>query len=202
MKRSFDLLLAVPALLLLSPVMALVALLVKLDSQGPALYRGKRVGRFGRTFWLIKFRTMVTGADRAGPLVTGSGDPRITRVGRILRRTKLDELPGLWNVVKGEMSLVGPRPENERSAALYTARQRELLSLLPGITSLATVKYRHEEELLPCGPELDATYYGILQDKLNLELEYLKSRTLLLDVRILCQTALALFRISDPKSTL
>src|ERR1017187_3747063 len=113
-KRLLDIALAVPALVLLSPVLVVIAIAVRLESAGNPLYRGRRVGRFGMPFDLIKFRTMVPQADRLGPLVTASGDPRITRLGRLLRRTKLDELPSLWNVVKGDMSLVGPRPENEQ----------------------------------------------------------------------------------------
>lgn len=188
-----DLLLAIPALLLLLPLLAAIAILVKLGSPGPALYRGKRVGRFGRPFYLVKFRTMVTGADRSGPLVTGAGDSRVTRSGRLLRRTKLDELPSLWNVIKGEMSLVGPRPENERSAALYTEEQRQVLSLPPGITSLATLKYRHEEALLTAGADLESTYFQLMQDKLKLELQYVRTRSLGLDLKILFRTVLALF---------
>jgi len=193
-KRILDLSLAVPALVLLSPVMVVTAVLVKLDSRGGVLYRGRRIGRYGRPFYLIKFRTMVAGADRRGPLVTVAGDPRVTRLGRFLRRTKLDELPSLWNVVKGEMSLVGPRPENEVSVSLYTAEQRRVLSLRPGITSLATIKYRNEEELLAGRPSLDEAYFQIMQDKLSLELEYLRRRSIWLDLKILAQTVLALFR--------
>lgn len=194
MKRTLDLLLVIPTLMLLSPALLFIALLVKADSRGPALYRSKRVGRSGLPFHLLKFRTMVVGADSTGPLVTGAGDRRVTRCGRILRRTKLDELPSLWNIVKGEMSLVGPRPENERSVSLYTSAQREVLSVLPGVTSFATLKYRHEEDLLAPGPDMDAAYFQIMQDKLDLELRYVRSRSILLDAKVLFQTLLALFR--------
>jgi lipopolysaccharide/colanic/teichoic acid biosynthesis glycosyltransferase len=192
-KRLLDVSLAVPALLLLTPILALIAIAVKLESPGNPIYMGRRVGRFGKPFNLVKFRTMVLGADRIGPLVTASGDPRITRLGRFLRRTKLDELPSLWNVISGDMSLVGPRPENEQAAALYTGEQREVLSLLPGITSLATLKYHHEEALLAAGADLESTYFQLMQDKLNLELQYVHTRNLALDLRILFRTVLALF---------
>ena len=130
------------ALLLLLPVMLAAALAVLLTDGRPVLYRAERVGRDGRPFHLLKFRTMTAGA--AGPAVTGSADPRITQVGRLLRRTKLDELPQLVNVLRGEMNLVGPRPEDPRFVALYSSQQREVLSVRPGITSPAAVRYRHE----------------------------------------------------------
>ena len=193
-KRMMDALVAAPALILLSPALLLIAAIVKWDSPGPAIYFGRRVGQFGRPFYLLKFRTMVLGADRKGPLITGCNDPRVTRIGHFLRRTKLDELPSFWNVLKGDMSLVGPRPENERSAALYNPEQRQVLNLRPGITSLATLKYRNEEALLPPGPGLEDVYFRIMQDKLSLELEYLSRKTLWLDVSILLQTFAALFR--------
>jgi len=193
-KRIFDAAMALPALVALSPLMLAIAIAVRVGSPGGAIYRGARVGRFGRNFQLLKFRTMTAGADTAGPLVTGAGDPRITRCGRFLRRTKLDELPSLWNVVKGDMSLVGPRPEHETAVALYTAAQREILSLRPGITGLATLKYRNEEKMLRFGPDLDRAYYEIMQDKLALDLEYLRRRNFKLDLKILLQTGRALFR--------
>lgn len=186
-KRIPDACLALPVLLLI------LAPLVKLDLPGSVLYRGKGVGRFGRPFRLIKFRTMGAGANGSGPLVTASDGPRITRLGSFLRRTKLDELSSRWNVVKGDISLVGRRPENERSALLYTSEQRSILVLRPGLTSLATLKDRHEERLLAAVPNLDEAYYRIMQDKLRLELDYLRRRTFWLDLRILFQTLLAPF---------
>jgi lipopolysaccharide/colanic/teichoic acid biosynthesis glycosyltransferase len=194
LKRSLDMVLAGSALVLLLPLLILIALAVCVDSPGNPIYKGRRVGRFGTPFKLVKFRTMVANADRLGPLVTAGGDPRITRLGRILRRTKLDELPSLWNVVAGDMSLVGPRPENERSAALYSAEQRKVLTLRPGLTSLATLKYRHEEALLASAPDMDREYFRIMQDKLNLELQYLRQQTLSLDFKILFKTVYALFK--------
>src|SRR5436309_3930814 len=135
MKRAFDLAIAIPALVLVSPVIGVAALAVRLDSRGSAFYRGERIGLEGRPFRILKLRSMAPGADRVGPAVTIAGDPRITRVGRVLRRTRLDELPQLWNVIRGDMSLVGPRPEHPDYVRLYTPEQRRVLTVRPGITS-------------------------------------------------------------------
>lgn len=174
-------------------MLLVVAVAVKCTSRGPVLYQARRVGKDGRPFHLYKFRSMATGAaDGAG--VTGSGDPRVTSLGRILRRTKLDELPQLVNTLRGEMSLVGPRPEDPRYVALYSPEQRQVLRVKPGITSAATVLHRHEEELL-VGVDFEEIYRReILPNKLRIELDYLSRRTLTGDVRILMQTASALFR--------
>jgi lipopolysaccharide/colanic/teichoic acid biosynthesis glycosyltransferase len=196
LKRISDLAISIVALVVSLPLMAVIAFAVKLSSAGEVIYRGQRIGRYGKPFQLYKFRTMVTGADRLGPLVTSSCDPRITRVGHLLRRTKLDELPSLWNVIKGDMSLVGPRPENPRSVMLYDEKQRAVLALRPGITSLATVKYRNEEQLLAGSQDLDAAYYHIMLDKLAMELDYLNQHNLWLDMKILSLTIAALFRRS------
>jgi lipopolysaccharide/colanic/teichoic acid biosynthesis glycosyltransferase len=193
-KRIFDCCIATLALIVLLPVMGVLAIAVKLSSPGEVLYRAKRVGRFGRPFYLYKLRTMVTGADRLGPLITGANDPRITSLGRYLRKSKLDELPSLWNVLTGEMSLVGPRPENERSVAQYNQAQRRVLAVRPGLTSLATLKYRNEESLLGKADDLDSVYYSIMQDKLALDLEYIGRSTLGLDLKILLLTVVAIFR--------
>src|SRR5262249_54254296 len=147
-KRVFDFCVAAIGLVALLPIMAVLAIAVKLTSPGEVVYRARRMGRFGQPFCMYKFRTMVTGADRIGPLVTAGDDPRITLLGRYLRHSKLDELPSLWNVLRGDMSLVGPRPENEVSVAQYTEAQRCVLKVRPGLTSLATLKYRNEEKLL------------------------------------------------------
>jgi lipopolysaccharide/colanic/teichoic acid biosynthesis glycosyltransferase len=191
LKRLFDLSAAVIGIVTLSPLMALLAVLVKLSSQGPVLYRAARVGVGGVSFTMYKFRSMVTGADKAGPLVTMGGDPRVTRLGTFLRKTKLDELPSLWNVLLGEMSLVGPRPENPKSAALYTDEQKKVLRLRPGVTSLATVRYRNEEAILAGAEDLEKRYFEVMQEKLNLELEYLRRRSFRLDLQILWDTVLA-----------
>jgi lipopolysaccharide/colanic/teichoic acid biosynthesis glycosyltransferase len=194
LKRAFDLTAAALGLLVLLPALAVIALLIRLTSPGPAFYASPRVGQGGRLFKMLKFRTMALGADRAGPLVTAGGDPRITPLGRSLRRAKLDELPALWNVLAGHMSLVGPRPENPRSAALYTAEQRRVWSVRPGLTSLATIKYRHEEDLLAGAEDLETAYYQIMQDKLALEMDYIARRSFWLDLQILGATLRAILQ--------
>jgi lipopolysaccharide/colanic/teichoic acid biosynthesis glycosyltransferase len=193
-RRAIDWSCAAIALTLLSPLGLVLGVLVRLTSTGPALYASRRVGRGGREFRMVKFRTMVVDADRRGPLVTGAGDPRVTRFGRWLRRTKLDELPSLCNVLIGDMALVGPRPENPRSVALYTRRQRSVLLVRPGLTSLASIKYRREEDLLGSGPGVAERYLEIMQDKLGLDLGYLETASPLTDLRIVLRTMLALVR--------
>jgi lipopolysaccharide/colanic/teichoic acid biosynthesis glycosyltransferase len=194
LKRVFDMLAAGLGLIVLAPLLAGLAIFVRLASPGPVLYASPRVGRGGRVFKMLKFRTMVDGADRAGPLVTAGDDPRVTPAGRFLRRTKLDELPTLWNVLLGDMSLVGPRPENPRAAALYSPEQRRVWSVRPGLTSLATIKYRYEEAMLAGCGDLEAAYYRILQDKLALEMEYLERRSFWLDLQIIGATVKAILQ--------
>jgi lipopolysaccharide/colanic/teichoic acid biosynthesis glycosyltransferase len=187
-KRLLDLLFSLVGLILLSPLLLLLALWIKLDSPGPVLYRGKRVGKESSVFDMYKFRTMVVEADRLGPAVSYKDDPRITRVGRFLRRTKLDELPQLLNVLKGEMSLVGPRPEDPSYVALYTAEQRRVLSVKPGITGPTQLQYRDEASMLD-GESVDDDYVSrIMPQKLKLDLEYVRNRSLLLDLKMLWRT--------------
>jgi lipopolysaccharide/colanic/teichoic acid biosynthesis glycosyltransferase len=193
-KRIFDFTAALIGLIVLSPLFLLVALLIKLDSPGAVFYRGLRVGKDGSEFRIYKFRTMVGDAAQCGPGITTSDDARITRIGRVLRRTKIDELPQLINVVKGEMSLVGPRPEDPRYVSLYTPQQRQVLSVLPGITSPASLEYRREEAFLE-GDAWEKTYVEtILPHKLEIELAYIKKRTLFTDVALILRTLIALHR--------
>jgi lipopolysaccharide/colanic/teichoic acid biosynthesis glycosyltransferase len=191
--RLLDISVSLLALIVLAPVLLAVAIAVKCGSSGPILYGSRRVGKDGRPFTLYKFRSMVADAAARGPRVTGSGDPRVTRVGRMLRRTKLDELPQFYNTLIGDMSLVGPRPEDPAYVESYSADQCQVLRVKPGITSPATVLLRHEEELLT-GPEWEETYRKeILPAKLEIELAYLRRRTVAADMRVLAQTASALF---------
>jgi lipopolysaccharide/colanic/teichoic acid biosynthesis glycosyltransferase len=193
-KRLFDVLVSAAALLLLSPLFLGVAIAIKLSSPGPIFYRAVRVGRHGVPFKLYKFRSMVVNADKIGAGITTAHDPRITPVGRFLRRTKLDELPQLINVLRGEMSLVGPRPEDPRYVALYTEEQRRVLRARPGMTSLASVRYRNEQALLS-GDDWETRYIQqIMPDKLAIDLQYIERATLLSDLGVLWQTFLALFR--------
>src|SRR5690348_14301072 len=145
LRRAFDIVAAALVLLCASPLLLMIAIVVGVTSRGGVIYRARRVGRHGRPFAMLKFRTMVANADRIGPLVTCRRDPRVTMAGRWLRRTKLDELPELWNVIRGDMSMVGPRPENPIAVARYSASQMAILDARPGITSPSTIKYRHEE---------------------------------------------------------
>src|SRR5947207_8516848 len=157
-KRLYDFIFSFCGLILLSPLLLVISALVKLADGGPVLYRQVRVGQGGRSFRIFKFRTMVPDADQAGPLLTRQGDARITRIGAILRQTKLDELPQLWNVLKGEMSLVGPRPEVPRYIQQYTPEQREILRCKPGITDLASLCFREEQALLGNSASLEKFY--------------------------------------------
>lgn len=193
-KRTFDLLCSTAGIVLSSPLWVLAAIAIKLTSPGPVLHRARRVGKHGDFFTLYKFRTM-RAEVAPGPAITVSGDPRITTVGRVLRRTKIDEVPQLINVLRGEMSLVGPRPEDPAYVALYSSRQRAVLSVAPGITSPASIAYRHEEALL-ADPMAEERYVTeVMPAKLEIELEYLSRRTLWTDVVILLRTAGAVLRL-------
>lgn len=190
MKRAFDIAAAGVLLIVLSPLIALIACLIRLSGPGPIIYSGWRVGRYGRPFRVLKFRTMTQAAGRE---ITASDDPRVTRLGRRLRATKLDELPQLVNVLKGEMSLVGPRPEAPRFVALYTYAQREVLEVCPGITGPSQVLFRDEQRLLH-GPDPEQVYLlQIMPMKLAIDLDYVRKHSLWGDLQILARTAIALF---------
>lgn len=192
--RLLDIGAAALGLALLSPLFLLVGLWIKLDSPGPVFYRAARVGRNGAPFRLYKFRSMVAGADRQGPGITATGDARVTRVGRFLRSTKLDELPQLINVLKGEMSLVGPRPEDPRYVALYTPEQCCVLAVRPGITSAASLAFRHEEQLL-AGEDWETLYREqVLPAKLAIDLDYQDRRKLWSDLALILRTIAAMIR--------
>lgn len=198
-KRSFDLLVAIVGLVLLSPVLLVVGILIKLDSPGRVFYKGDRIGKDGVPFRIFKFRTMVVNADRMGSALTHGGDPRVTRVGRMLRGWKIDEIPQLINVLRGEMSLVGPRPESPGYVEHYTPEQRQVLRVKPGITGLTQVKFRHEETLLSRYTDREEAYIRtIMPQKLALDLEYIENRALLLDMWLILQTFLCLFQADDP----
>ncbi len=189
-KRTFDLLAAVLGLLLLAPVLAALAAWIRLDSSGPALFRQERVGRGGRPFRIYKFRTMVVDAPGRGPEITVGRDPRVTRAGAFLRRTKLDELPQLLNVLLGDMSLVGPRPEVPRYVALYPAATRQkVLSVRPGLTDEAAIQYADESSLLAAAVDPERAYVEqVLPRKLALYESYVDSRSLAGDIGIILRT--------------
>jgi lipopolysaccharide/colanic/teichoic acid biosynthesis glycosyltransferase len=194
LKRAFDLSVALLGLVVTSPVVAAAMVAVKLGSPGPAFYSGTRVGRNGTLFKIHKLRSMRAGADADGPAVTAGDDPRVTRVGRLLRRTKLDELPQLLNVVKGEMSLVGPRPEHPDYVKHYTADQRRLLTVRPGITGPSALAFINEEDELR-GGHAESTYLNdVLPRKLALELEYVEHASFVSDLAILLKTAMLILR--------
>lgn len=188
LKRGFDIVASAMGLFLLSPLLVIIAAIIRLTSPGPILYRARRVGRYGREFTLYKFRSMVADADKHGPGITAADDPRITLIGKLLRRTKLDELPQLFNVLRGDMSLVGPRPEDPRYVALYTPEQRNVLDVRPGITSLASLRYRDEEALLTDKDWEQQYIEQVLPTKLAIELEYTENATLWRDIVIILQT--------------
>ena len=190
LKRLFDLLVSGAGLLLLSPLLVGIALWIKLDSRGPVFFRQQRVGRFGAPFRIHKFRSMLAEAPRAGPQLTVGADPRITRAGRFLRRSKLDELPQLFDVLAGSMSLVGPRPEVPRYVALYPAALRDkVLSVRPGITDPASIMYRDESALLARAADPERVYIEqIMPAKLRYAAEYVDHMSLANDVRLIGAT--------------
>lgn len=193
-KRFMDLGMAVLGLALALPVAAVVAVAIKISDAGPVFFRQERVGRWGRPFRIWKFRTMRANADKMGPSVTCTGDLRVTPIGRFLRKWKLDELPQLLNVLAGDMSFVGPRPEVPRYVALYTPAQREVLSLRPGITDLATIEFRHEEDLLAKASDPEHFYRTVcIPKKVELNLRYAKHASVSADIRIIIRTIGAIF---------
>ncbi|MCB6182164.1 sugar transferase [Leeia sp. TBRC 13508] len=194
LKRCFDFLAAVFGLLVLSPVFIVVALWIRADSPGPIFFRQERVGRFGETFRIHKFRTMRVDAERAGLQITVGQDNRITKSGEFLRHYKLDELPQLIDVLVGSMSLVGPRPEVPRYVAVYPEDVRKIvLSVRPGITDLASIEYRHENALLGASSNPEKTYIEeVMPAKLALNCQYVKTQSLWLDIRLILKTLQAI----------
>lgn len=183
------------ALAALSPVLGAIAAAIRLDSPGPILFRATRSGRGGRPFTMYKFRSMVVRPAEHGPKITTHADRRITRVGQILRPTRLDELPNLWNVLRGDMSLVGPRPEDPHYVELYSDDDRAVLSARPGVTSLASLLYRDEERLL-VGDGWERVYVEqVMPAKLAIDRAYVERQSLWLDLKILVATALAPLRL-------
>lgn len=194
-KRLFDLMTAALGLALLSPLLLGIALWIRFDSSGPAFYRQERVGRFGRPFRIHKFRTMSHGGSAGAMQITVGADPRITRAGQVLRRTKLDELPQLWDVLVGDMSLVGPRPEVPKYVALYPDTLRDkVLSVRPGITDRASIEYREESELLARATDPERTYIEVVMPaKLRYAVQYVDRRSMWSDLCLIGATARALW---------
>jgi lipopolysaccharide/colanic/teichoic acid biosynthesis glycosyltransferase len=197
-KRAFDLFFAIIGLLLLSPVFLLLAMAVKLSDGGTVFYRQQRVGQGGRLFTILKYRSMVANAEKLGLSVTRGGDARITPVGRFLRKTKLDELPQLCNVLVGDMSFVGPRPEVPQYVENYTSEQRRVLDLKPGITDLATLEFRNEEELLRTAADTETFYKEqCVPRKIELNLAYAAQANLWEDFKIILRTLFPAGRNKD-----
>jgi lipopolysaccharide/colanic/teichoic acid biosynthesis glycosyltransferase len=194
-KRVFDVAVAGLGLLASAPVLALASIAIKLDSPGPVLFDQIRTGREQLPIRTLKLRTMISDADSKGPQITAGGDPRVTRVGRWLRRTKLDELPQLWNVLRGDMSLVGPRPEVPKYTNAYRAEWRRLFTVRPGITDLASLTFRDEEALLAAAHDRERAYREVIMPmKLELALRGVERNSLRDDLAILAKTFLAVVR--------
>lgn len=194
-KRLFDITASCVALVLLSPVLGIIALIVSTGSRGGAIYSQERVGKGGRPFRVHKFRSMSLDADKEGQLTVGGRDPRITKAGHILRKTKLDELPQLYNILIGDMSIVGPRPEVPRYVKLYTESQREVLDVRPGLTDYASIAYVNENEILGASEDPERTYIEeVMPHKLELNRKYIRESGLGTDLQIIVRTAGAILR--------
>ena len=192
LKRAMDIVISGGALLVIWPVLLIVAAAIKIDDPGPVFYRQVRVGRGGKTFRIFKFRTMVVDADKKGLAITVGRDNRITRVGALLRKTKLDELAQLLNVFVGEMSFVGPRPEVQKYVDLYTPYQRQVLLVRPGITDYASIAYRNENDLLAGAQDPEKMYIDVIMpDKIELNMKYLREISPLADLRLIFGTIAA-----------
>jgi lipopolysaccharide/colanic/teichoic acid biosynthesis glycosyltransferase len=188
-KRVFDFLFSVIGLVIIAPVMLLLAILITIDSKGGVFYKQVRIGKNQKPFKLYKFRSMSTDADKNGLLTVGNKDSRITKIGYYLRKFKLDELPQLINVLIGEMSFVGPRPEVEKYVKLYNQEQLKVLNVKPGITDWASIKYVNENEILAKSSQPEKTYIEeIMPAKLNLNLEYIRHNNIFIDIKIILLT--------------
>ena len=195
LKRAMDIVISGGALLVIWPVLLLIALAIKIDDPGPVFYRQVHVGKDGKEFRIFKFRTMIVDADKKGLQITVGKDNRITRIGRLLRKTKLDELAQLINVFVGEMSFVGPRPEVPRYVNLYTPYQRQVLLVRPGITDYASIAYRNENDMLEGAEDPDRMYIDVIMpDKIELNMKYLREISPLADIRLILSTIVAVIR--------
>lgn len=195
MKRVFDLIFSLFGIAVLLPVYLSIALLISLDSKGGVIYRQERTGKYGKTFRVLKFRTMRPDSFTKGALTVGSRDPRITNIGYYLRKYKLDELPQLFNVLLGDMSFVGPRPEVKKYTDLYTEKQRQVLQVRPGITDYASIKFRNENDLLSASEDPEKLYIEeIMPEKLHLNLLYINDNNVFKDIRIIFDTLQAIIK--------
>ena len=195
LKRAFDIFTALFILILCLPFMLIISVVIKCDSRGPVFFRQRRVTRYGRVFRIFKFRTMVTDAEKLGTQVTVNNDSRVTKAGRFLRKTRLDELPQLFNVLSGDMTFVGTRPEVERYVSRYTDEMQATLLMPAGITSLASIKFKDEEKLLSGAENADETYINkVLPEKMKYNLEYLNKFNFFYDIKLMFMTFFAVLK--------
>jgi len=195
LKRLLDIIFSSLCLITISPILFLIAIIIRLDSKGPVCYRGKRVGRSGKSFRIYKFRTMVVNAEKLGGPSTADDDPRITKIGRLLRKYKLDELPQLINVLKGEMSFVGPRPEVQTYIDMFNEEEKAILNVRPGITDWASLWNPDEGAILAGSPDPEKTYMEkIRPEKIKLQMKYVKDHSFLVDLKIVLLTIKTVFR--------
>jgi lipopolysaccharide/colanic/teichoic acid biosynthesis glycosyltransferase len=198
-KRIFDLIFSLFGLVVCFPMFIIAAILIKLDSKGPVFFRQERVGKNFKSFKMYKFRTMKNDAGGNGPMITVGGDSRITRIGRFLRKHKIDELPQLFNVLKGEMSFVGPRPEVKEYVHLYKSDYKKLLSIRPGITDPASIQYSDEESHLSLSENWEEEYTKkILPEKINLSLRYIENHTIITDLKLIVKTIFRTSKNTNP----
>ena len=198
-KRCFDIAVSAVGLALCSPFFLVVAVLIKWDSKGPVFFRQERIGKNFRPFWIYKFRSMVQDAPEKGALISVANDSRITRVGHVLRKTKIDELAQVINVLLGDMSLVGPRPEVRRYVELFRKDYEEILKVRPGITDLASLKYRDEATILSKAADPEEEYrQRVLPEKIRLAKEYIPKSSLLFDLQLILRTLVKLFAFEKP----
>ena len=194
LKRSFDIFFSFFGLIILSPIFLLIFVMVKTDSKGPVIYKQTRVGKNGKDFAVLKFRSMKQDSDSKGLLTVGGKDPRITKTGYFIRKYKLDELPQLINVLKGDMSFVGPRPEVRKYVLLYDEVQKKVLDVNPGITDVASIKYRNENEMLEGSDDPESFYIKeIMPVKLKMNLEYINDRSFFKDIKVILNTLKTVF---------
>lgn len=198
-KRIFDIIVALILLILLSPIILILAIMIKIDSKGPVFYRQERITTYGKIFRIFKFRTMVQNADKVGTLVTVGNDSRITRVGKLIRKVRLDELPQLINVLKGEMTFVGTRPEVKKYVDKYTDEMKATLLMPAGITSVASIKYKDEDEILEKakqkGKDIDLAYVeDVLPEKMKYNLEYISKFSFVYDIKVCIDTVIGVLR--------
>ncbi|PJC28775.1 hypothetical protein CO053_02875 [Candidatus Shapirobacteria bacterium CG_4_9_14_0_2_um_filter_40_11] len=193
-KRLFDIIFSFFGLIIVFPILGVIAVLIKISSPGPVFYKGERVGRYGKLFKIYKFRTMISDAEKAGIWSTSVNDPRLTKIGKFLKKYQIDELPQLINVLKGEMSLVGPRPQVPWAVELYNEEEKTLLNLQPGMTDWASLWNFHEGEILKGSKDADKDYLEkIHPEKMRLALEYARHHSFWIDLKIILKTIIAIF---------